>query len=108
MTRTRSATPCSTHPQGRPSRCALSTREQWAVVEVIDQGQGRNADVSARLFERFYRADSSRTRTRGGSGLGLAIVAALVEAHGGRLELDTAPGRGATFRVLLPLAGPRA
>lgn len=85
----------------------LAARDGWAVVEVVDRGPGMTDDVAARVFERFYRADASRTRASGGSGLGLAIVAALVEAHGGRLELDTAPGRGATFRVLLPLTGPR-
>jgi two-component system OmpR family sensor kinase len=55
------------------------------------------------VFERFYRTDPARTRAQGGSGLGLSIVAALVAAHGGRVELDTAPGEGATFRVVLPL-----
>jgi two-component system OmpR family sensor kinase len=55
------------------------------------------------VFERFYRADPSRTRSSGGTGLGLSIVAALVAAHGGTVEVDTAPGQGATFRVHLPL-----
>jgi two-component system OmpR family sensor kinase len=57
-----------------------------------------------RVFERFYRADQARTRTKGGSGLGLAIVAALVAAHGGVASVRTSPGQGATFRVTLPLA----
>jgi two-component system, OmpR family, sensor kinase len=56
------------------------------------------------VFERFFRADPSRNRSLGGTGLGLSIVAALVAAHAGRVELETAPGRGATFRVLLPAA----
>ncbi|MEV0084056.1 ATP-binding protein [Saccharopolyspora sp. NPDC050642] len=56
------------------------------------------------MFGRFYRADDSRSRTDGGgAGLGLAIVHSLVTAHGGTISLDTAPGAGATFRVLLPL-----
>jgi two-component system OmpR family sensor kinase len=76
-----------------------------AVLEVADQGPGLAPEDAHRVFERFYRADSSRTRASGGSGLGLSIVAALTSAHGGRVELDTAPGQGATFRVLLPLAG---
>jgi two-component system OmpR family sensor kinase len=58
------------------------------------------------VFERFYRADTSRTRAAGGSGLGLSIVASLVAAHGGRVELCTAPGEGATFAVRLPRSGP--
>lgn len=76
------------------------------MLEVTDRGPGMSEDVAARVFERFYRADASRTRASGGSGLGLSIVSALVTAHGGRVELDTAPGRGATFRLLLPLAPP--
>jgi two-component system OmpR family sensor kinase len=73
-----------------------------AVVEVADEGPGMAAVDAERVFERFYRVDASRTRARGGSGLGLSIVASLVEAHGGTVGLDTAPGRGATFRVVLP------
>jgi two-component system OmpR family sensor kinase len=73
------------------------------VLEVTDQGPGLRPDQAERVFERFYRADTARTRTAGGTGLGLAIVAALVAAHGGTVALDTAPGRGATFRITLPL-----
>jgi two-component system OmpR family sensor kinase len=74
-----------------------------AVLEVSDDGPGVPALHAPRVFERLYRADSSRTRGRGGgSGLGLSIVAAIVHGHGGWVELDPAHGRGATFRVLLP------
>jgi two-component system OmpR family sensor kinase len=72
-----------------------------AVLEVIDRGPGMPAEAAARVFERFYRADPARGR--GGTGLGLAIVAGLVEAHGGIVRVETAPGEGATFRVTLPL-----
>jgi two-component system OmpR family sensor kinase len=72
-----------------------------AVLEVVDSGPGMPAEQAKRVFERFYRADPARSR--GGTGLGLAIVAGLVEAHGGSVEVDTAPGMGATFRVVLPL-----
>jgi two-component system OmpR family sensor kinase len=74
-----------------------------AVLEVADRGPGLAPDDAARVFERFYRVDASRSRTRGGSGLGLALVQALVGAHHGSVELETAPGEGATFRVRLPL-----
>ncbi|WP_425473180.1 ATP-binding protein [Streptomyces montanus] len=56
------------------------------------------------IFDRFYRLDEARSRTRGGTGLGLAITAAILEAHGGRVELRTAPGEGARFTVLLSLS----
>ncbi len=73
-----------------------------AVIEVSDEGPGMAPEDAARVFERFWRADSSRTRASGGTGLGLAIVAAIAEAHGGRAEVETAPKEGATFRVRLP------
>ncbi|MFB9235371.1 sensor histidine kinase [Plantactinospora siamensis] len=76
-----------------------------AVVEVADTGQGLSAEQAERVFERFYRADSARTRRAGanqGTGLGLAIVAALVAAHHGTVEAVETPGGGATFRVRLP------
>ena len=91
---------------GTPVDVRLTRREEdgvpMAVLEVSDQGPGLTSEQTERIFERFYRADAVRSRENGGTGLGLAIVAALVAAHGGRVELDTAPGDGATFRVLLP------
>jgi two-component system OmpR family sensor kinase len=75
-----------------------------AVLEVSDQGTGMPPEVAARAFERFFRADPSRSRHRGGTGLGLAIVEATVTAHGGTVDLDTAPGAGTTVRVVLPLS----
>jgi len=75
-----------------------------AVLEVTDHGPGLTTEQASRVFERFYRADQARGRRTGGSGLGLAIVAALVDAHGGTVGVDTAPGHGATFRITLPLA----
>jgi two-component system OmpR family sensor kinase len=73
-----------------------------AVIEVADEGPGMAPDDAQRVFERFWRSDPSRTRASGGAGLGLSIVAAIAEAHGGRAELHTSPGLGATFRVHLP------
>jgi two-component system OmpR family sensor kinase len=72
-----------------------------AVLEVADQGPGMPHEEAERVFERFYRADPARSR--GGTGLGLAIVAGLVHAHGGMVEVETAPGKGATFLITLPL-----
>jgi two-component system OmpR family sensor kinase len=78
-----------------------------AVIEVTDTGPGMEPAVAARVFERLYRADASRSRRQGGgSGLGLSIVAAIVATHGGRVELRTTPGGGARFRVLLPTEPP--
>ncbi|MFI5896737.1 ATP-binding protein [Actinoplanes sp. NPDC051513] len=77
-----------------------------AVFEVTDDGPGVPPAHAQRVFERLYRADSSRTRGNGGgSGLGLSIVAAIVHGHGGWVELDAPRGGGATFRVLLPTSG---
>jgi two-component system OmpR family sensor kinase len=81
----------------------LSARERAAVIEVSDTGPGMDPDDARRAFERLYRVDPSRSRRHGGAGLGLAIVAAIVQAHGGRVELYTAAGAGARFRVLLPV-----
>lgn len=95
-------------PAGTPVtvRVGVDEREATgqALVEVADAGPGLTPEEAARVFERFYRADASRTRASGGSGLGLSIVAALVAAHSGRVEVDATPGGGATFRVRLPLA----
>jgi signal transduction histidine kinase len=72
-------------------------------LDVTDHGPGMLPEQAQRVFERFYRADQARTRTKGGSGLGLAIVSALVTAHGGVASVRTGPGRGSTFRIALPL-----
>jgi heavy metal sensor kinase len=69
------------------------------VVEVIDAGPGIPAEHQEHVFERFYRADKARARELGGTGLGLAIARWAVEAHGGRLELDSEEGKGCTFRI---------
>ncbi len=74
------------------------------ILEVADDGPGMTADEAARAFERFYRADPSRSRRQGGAGLGLSIVAAIVAAHGGGVTAAAAPGRGARFTVRLPSA----
>lgn len=82
---------------------AGDTARDVAVVEVRDHGPGVPTTQRGRLFERFYRADTSRNRSSGGSGLGLAIVAAIVGAHRGRVSVRETPGGGLTVRVDLPL-----
>jgi two-component system, OmpR family, sensor kinase len=77
-------------------------------IEVDDHGPGLSKEQAERVFERFYRADQARGRNTGGAGLGLAIVAALVDAHGGAVGVDTAPGSGAMFWITLPLAAEAA
>ncbi|ORA48618.1 two-component sensor histidine kinase [Mycolicibacterium chubuense] len=80
----------------------VGTDGDTAVLEVCDEGPGMSDEDAQRVFERFYRADSSRARASGGTGLGLSIVDSLVYAHGGKVTVTTAPGRGCRFRVSLP------
>ncbi|WP_432833176.1 sensor histidine kinase [Dactylosporangium sp. CA-092794] len=91
-------------PAGTEVTVYVGTEGRDAILEVSDNGPGMSEQDAARVFERFYRTDPSRTRALGGSGLGLSIVAALVAAHGGKVTLHTALGHGATFRVRIPLA----
>jgi two-component system phosphate regulon sensor histidine kinase PhoR len=72
------------------------------VLGVRDTGSGIAAEHLPRVFERFYRSDASRSRAEGGTGLGLAIVKHLVEAHGGRVSAESAPGQGTTVRAEIP------
>jgi two-component system OmpR family sensor kinase len=93
-------------PPGTPVRLRLRRDRDQAVIEVCDEGPGLTAEQVTKVFERFYRADTARTRRDGassGAGLGLAIVAALVKAHSGTVEVESVPGTGATFRVRLPI-----
>lgn len=75
-----------------------------AIVEVRDQGSGVSKEHQQRIFDRFYRVDKSRSRDLGGSGLGLSIAKWAVEAHGGKIELDSLPDYGSTFRIILPVS----
>lgn len=72
-------------------------------IEVRDHGEGIDPEVAHRVFERFYRLDSSRDRSTGGSGLGLSIVKAIIDSHKGEISVHETPGGGATFRVDLPI-----
>ena len=90
-------------PPGTEIVVRVGAQDGQAVLEVVDHGPGLSDADAERIFERFYRADPSRTRASGGSGLGLSIVAALVAAHAGTVRVNETPGGGATFVVLLPL-----
>lgn len=97
-------------PEGTPIELGVgvSTRRREAVVLVIDHGDGVPEELRERIFQRFFRADTSRARDTGGSGLGLAIVAGIARAHSGRIDVVETPGGGATFRIAIPLASASA
>lgn len=78
--------------------------QEWAALAVSDNGVGISANDQERIFERFYRVDKARSRRTGGAGLGLSIVQHTAEQHGGRVDVDSTPGEGATFTVWLPLS----
>jgi two-component system OmpR family sensor kinase len=95
-------------PDGSPIELAVGVRaadggQRYSVIEVRDHGPGISDEDASKVFERFYRADTSRTRETGGSGLGLAIVAAIVGSHGGSVRVEATDGGGATLVVSLPM-----
>lgn len=89
-------------PDGGRIMVSTSVASEEVTVAVSDSGDGIPAERLPHLFDRFYRVDSSRSRRTGGSGLGLAIARELTELHGGRIEVQSEPGKGATFTVHLP------
>jgi signal transduction histidine kinase len=92
-------------PAGGTITVALEVTDEVASLSVADTGVGIAPEHLAHLFEKFYQVDPTLTRERGGAGLGLAIAKALVDAHGGRLDVESTPGEGSRFTVTLPLAG---
>lgn len=89
-------------PPGTSATIAITVDANQAVCRISDDGPGISTEDAGRLFERFYRADPSRSRASGGAGLGLSIVAAIVSAHGGTVAAAPAPGAGAVFTIRLP------
>jgi two-component system OmpR family sensor kinase len=87
-----------------PVDVTLAARDGVSVVSVADHGPGVDAEHVEHIFDRFYRADTGRSRDRGGAGLGLSIAASVALAHGGTITYSNTPGGGATFTLTLPLA----
>lgn len=90
------------HGEGRPIVVTVDSNETSVAIGVRDFGLGMNDDEQARAFDRFWRADPARARTIGGTGLGLAISLEDAHAHGGIIELWSAPGEGSHFVITLP------
>ena len=95
-------------PAGGSVAGSVSRAGDWATIRVADTGIGIDQDVVDRIFDRFYRADEARNRDSGGAGLGLAIAKQLVEEHGGRIAVESTPGKGTTFTVRLPMVRRKA
>jgi two-component system OmpR family sensor kinase len=95
-------------PAGTAATVTVGRSGSDAFVEVADKGPGITEQQAAMVFERFFRADPSRSRETGGAGLGLAIVATIVRAHNGRVSAEARPGHGARFRLVLPAIDPDA
>jgi signal transduction histidine kinase len=89
---------------GKGDTITVAARQlgKWVEVSVSDTGEGIPAKDLPNIFERFYRVDKSRTRATGGSGLGLTIARRLVEAHGGKIEVQSEPGKGSRFAFTVP------
>jgi signal transduction histidine kinase len=89
-------------PQGGTVSVRVSDGTEGVRIDVADTGIGISAEDLPRVFERFYRADSSRSRATGGAGIGLSIAKAIVEAHGGSIRARSEPGKGSEFSIILP------
>jgi signal transduction histidine kinase len=92
---------------GGEVRLTLSKEESQLCLQVQDTGIGIKPDDQAHIFERFYRADKSRSRQMGGHGLGLSIAKWIVETHGGTIQLTSEVGKGSTFTIRIPIQSTR-
>ena len=90
-------------PRGGVVSLRTQQRDGYGLLEVSDTGIGIPADALPHVFDRFYRVDEARSRADGGAGLGLSIVRSICSAHGGEIEVDSAPGSGSCFRLKFPL-----
>jgi signal transduction histidine kinase len=89
-------------PAGGAVDVSVDVRPSGTEIRVADTGVGIDSQDIPRLFERFYRADNSRSRATGGAGIGLSIAKAIVEAHGGTISAASQTGRGSEFCIMLP------
>lgn len=94
---------CKYTPQGGKVKLKQFIQLRRISIQIIDSGIGIPAEDLPHIFERFYRVDTARTRTSGGFGLGLAIAQQIVQAHGGKITVDSIVGEGTTFQICLPL-----
>jgi heavy metal sensor kinase len=90
-------------PSGGQVTVSCGADDKWARIKVSDTGVGLSPEEQERVFQRFYRVDSARSKEGEGTGLGLCIADSIATAHGGRIELVSSSGQGATFTVFLPL-----
>jgi signal transduction histidine kinase len=88
--------------EDRHIEVVLARTDEHVVIEVHDHGIGIDAKDAAKIFDPYYRAKFSDTITRRGAGLGLTLVQQILESHGGRVEVESTPGAGSTFRLLFP------
>jgi two-component system phosphate regulon sensor histidine kinase PhoR len=89
-------------PPGGKISIQAELEKPYVRVELKDNGIGIQAEHLSRVFERFYRADKARSSQAGGTGLGLAIVRHIISAHQGKIEVESSPDSGSTFRIFLP------
>ena len=93
-------------PEGGRVTVAVGREARWATLSVRDAGPGIPDADRPRLFERFFVGRTDRGGPRDGVGLGLPTALAIAQAHGGRIDVESEPGSGSTFRLVVPIDGP--
>jgi signal transduction histidine kinase len=88
--------------EGTTIRLRIKSQDKTGLIEVVDDGPGIALEHHEKIFERFYRVDSGRSRDSGGAGLGLSIARWAVERQGGHIELESKPSKGSLFRIVMP------